>query len=321
MDEFSFIDSIMQKYYRQSSIIKGIGDDAAVVRPVNGFDMITASDTMVEDIHFRLATMTPYHIGYRVLAANISDLAAMGCDPAYYMVSIVIPKDWSKQQLQEIYAGMQDHAREHQMDLIGGDTVSGHQFVVTVTVYGYVPKGYARYRSQAREGDYVFATGYLGDSAYGLHLLLERGKSTDNPFIKRHQMPQPRVPFAQALQPLKRVCLNDISDGIASEANEIAQASGIDIEINFGDLPVRPEIKDHTLKDHKKWVLSGGEDFELLGTVSEDDWPRIQAAAEQTNTKVTKIGTVKPSTENPCVILCSDGRREKLSKSGYVHLQ
>ncbi|SEU04777.1 thiamine-monophosphate kinase [Salinibacillus kushneri] len=322
MDEFSFIDSITQKYYRQSSLIKGIGDDAAVVRPVNGFDMITASDTMVEGIHFRLTTMNPYHIGYRILGANLSDLAAMGCDPAYYMVSIVIPKNWSQKQLEEVYSGMHDHARQYQMDLIGGDTVSGNELVITVTVYGYVPKNRSRYRSYAYEGDYIFVTGHLGDSAYGLHLLLEQKKAENRDyFIRRHQMPNPRVHFAQELQSLKRLCLNDVSDGIASEANEIAQASRISLELNYSAFPIRPEIKQYSLEDQKKWVLSGGEDFELLGTVAKEDWVKVQAAADKTNTKVTNIGVVKESRNNPQVLLIqSNGQKEKLKRSGYVHL-
>ena len=132
MDEFKFIDSIKQNTYKQSSLIKGIGDDAAVFRQ-NYQDVVTAVDTFVENVHFSRKTMDPYHIGYRVLAANISDMAAMGATPAYYMISIVIPENWSEAELQEIYQGMGGIASTYKMDLIGGDTVGGSELLVLLT--------------------------------------------------------------------------------------------------------------------------------------------------------------------------------------------
>ncbi|MRG87340.1 thiamine-phosphate kinase [Salinibacillus xinjiangensis] len=323
MDEFKFIESITPNYYRQSSLMKGIGDDAAVVRPESGLEIVTAVDTMVEDVHFSLKTMKPYHIGYRVLGANISDLAAMGSNPAYYMVSIVIPSHWSDNQLKEIYRGMSDHAKKYRMDLIGGDTVSGNQLVVTVTVFGFVPNGRSRLRSHAREGDIVFVTGHLGDSAYGLHLLFGEKYSSDGAqyFTKRHQLPEPRVHFAEKLQMLNRLCLNDISDGIASEANEVAEASNVEIHLDYHLLPIRDELKEFPFDQQNEWVLSGGEDFELIGTVAEKDWPVVQDAAHSTNTKVTKVGYVKKEGQNSQVYLHAQQEKQILRKTGYVHKQ
>src|SRR5690625_1179857 len=143
MDEFQFIDSIKQSTYRQALLLKGIGDDAAVYR-ADYHDVVTAVDTFVENIHFSQKTMNYFHVGYRSLAANISDIAAMGAEPKFYLVSIVIPKHVTDEQLQEIYAGMKQLAKQFDIDLIGGDTVSGEQLIITITIIGYVMKGKAR---------------------------------------------------------------------------------------------------------------------------------------------------------------------------------
>src|SRR5690625_4792534 len=169
MDEFQFIDSIKPKSYTQHSIEKGIGDDAAVFRSMT-YDTVTAVDTFVEDIHFSKKTMKFYHIGYRALAANISDMAAMGAEPKFYLVSITIPPGTSSKELQQMYSGMKEIATDYKMDLIGGDTVSGKQLVVCITIIGFVSRGKARYRSHASVGDIVFVTGTLGDSQAGLHI-------------------------------------------------------------------------------------------------------------------------------------------------------
>ena len=115
VDEFSFIDAIKPSYYKQSTLIKGIGDDAAVIRS-SANDLVTAVDIFVEGVHFKRETMNAFHIGYRALAANLSDLAAMGADPAFYLVGIVIPKSWSDSELKEIFQGMKELADFYQMD-------------------------------------------------------------------------------------------------------------------------------------------------------------------------------------------------------------
>jgi thiamine-monophosphate kinase len=324
MDEFSFIKSIEPFSYKQSSIIKGIGDDAAVIRP-SGQDVVTAVDTMVDGVHFSLETMEPYHIGYRALAANISDLAAMGSIPAFYLVSIVIPSNWSATGLEDLYSGMNDLASNYKMDIIGGDTVSGNQLSISITVIGYVDKDKARYRSAAQSGDVVFVTGTLGDSRAGLECLLKRSSinEEDKAFlINRHRMPEPRAAFAQALYNIDRIALNDISDGIANEANEIAEASQVDVHLEKKQIPYTASLKEFFPDDYEEWMLSGGEDFELMGTVSSIDWPEIVKAAELSGVTVSQIGVVKDrQTETPKVYLHGDEKSEVVTKSGYTHLK
>ncbi|WP_181350537.1 thiamine-phosphate kinase [Thalassobacillus sp. CUG 92003] len=325
MQEFSFIDSIKQSTYRQSSLVKGVGDDAAVFRPVYQ-DVVTAVDTMVEGVHFSKATMRPYHVGYRALAVNISDLAAMGSEPVFYMVSIVAPDDWTEAELAEIYSGLHDIAASYRMDLIGGDTVSGSELVVSVTVMGYVPKDKARYRSTAQPGDIVFVTGTLGDAQAGFELLSGRKQVEDKEasayFIKRHRQPSPRPEFALALQSLSRLTLNDISDGLASEANEIVESSQVALHIDYDKLPHHHWLASYFPDETAEWSLTGGEDFELVGCVRGQDWPHVLQAGEESGLSVTAIGHVEAAaSDGPRAYLHEQGKQKVLAKSGYTHLK
>ncbi|WP_040513391.1 thiamine-phosphate kinase [Gracilibacillus halophilus] len=324
MDEFDFIRSIQPKYYRQSSVIKGIGDDAAIIRSLNQ-DIITTVDTMVESIHFTTQTMEPFHVGYRALAANISDIVAMGGKPTSFLVSIVVPKNWEKEQLREIYQGIDQLAQKFQMDVIGGDTVTGQQLTISITVFGSVNKHQVRYRSHAQAGDVVFVTGTIGDAACGLDLLLHEDQDTQQNyeyFINRHRMPLPRVNFIQATGNIKRMALNDISDGISNEANEIAEASHVALRINEKAIPYHIGITDFPKEKQQQWLLSGGEDFELLGTVSPNEWEKLVSIAEKTNTKITKIGEVfHHDRYNGSVLINNGSSSVILDKSGYTHLR
>ncbi|RDW20035.1 thiamine-phosphate kinase [Oceanobacillus arenosus] len=320
MDEFGFIDSIKQEAYMQPSLIRGIGDDGAVFSSEAGKSFVTCIDTFVEGVHFSKETMQPFHVGYRALAANISDLAAMGAEPAFYLVSIVIPQSWEMKELSAIYAGMKELAKKYQMDLIGGDTVSGESLILSITVIGRADKGKARYRSDASVGDVVFVTGTLGDSQAGLHILTNQGEyRNSNYFIDRHRMPEPRIPFALGLKGLSRIALNDISDGVASETNEIAEASNVTIALNDEEIPISSDFVQFPKQLQHQWKYFGGEDFELLGTVREQDWEEVKRIAEKTNTRVSKIGRVTGGYKGH-VLLKIDNKEERLEKKGYNHL-
>ncbi|WP_164670265.1 thiamine-phosphate kinase [Virgibacillus doumboii] len=323
MDEFSFINSIKQHTYKQPTIIKGVGDDAAVFRQTSQ-DIVTAVDTFVEDIHFSRKTMNPFHVGYRALAANISDLAAMGSTPAFYLVSIVIPESWSDNELNQIYKGMVALAGQHRMDLIGGDTVSGKELSISVTVIGYVNKNKARYRSTAQPGDVVFVTGTLGDSQAGFHMLNNPDNYMDEEYYyQRHRMPEPRVSFARELERLSTVTLNDISDGIANEANEICEASKVNLTIYENKLPTSTSFHQFSEELQYRWKLFGGEDFELAGTVSRHEWPNMKAVAEETKTPLSEVGyvTKAKNDEHHVFLIDRNQQMKRLEKQGYTHLK
>lgn len=322
MDEFSLINSIKQSYYRQPGLLKGIGDDAAVFRVTQG-DLVIATDVFVEEVHFSRKTMTPDQVGYRALAVNLSDIAAMGGIPLYYLVSIVVSPSWKK-DINKLYDGMQALAKNYAMDLIGGDTVSGNQLTITITILGKVLKNKAKYRSLAKPGDIVFVTGNLGDSRAGLHILQTKNTyDRADYFIRRHRYPEPRITFSKHLQAIDRIALNDVSDGIISEASEIAFASDVALVIDESKLPISDGFKQFERSLQLEWKLFGGEDFELLGTTSPIHWNEIKEIGKQTNTKVTKVGYVqekKSFKEKGEVYLIKDGKKTFISKRGYTHL-
>lgn len=322
-DEFEWIKSISPSTHRQNSLIQGIGDDAALIKG-SAQDQIVCLDTMVEGIHFTKQTMSPFHTGYKALAANISDIAAMGGSPQFYLVSIAIPAEWREEELSQLYKGMAELAEEYEMDLIGGDTVSTKgPLVLSVTVMGQVEQGRKLLRSNAKPGDLVFVSGPVGDSAAGLSLLLEKSHhhtftDFESELVREHQIPKPHVGAGRVLaQSNKRIALNDISDGIASEANEIAESSGVTISLQYDKLPRSEAISHYPEQQQEKWMLYGGEDYKLIGTMSPDDFPAVQEQCAKAGFTLTEIGKV--SKGEPCVMLDRGTEQEKLSKSGYNH--
>lgn len=325
-DEFEFINQIAPKNTYQTALIKGIGDDAALIGQDPMSELVICLDTMVEGIHFLESTMRPSHIGHKALAANISDIAAMGGIPTFYLVSIATPGHWSKENLLEIFEGMRELGDQYQMDLIGGDTVSTNDsLVLTVTVIGKVEKGKHLLRSNSRPGDIIFVSGIPGESAAGLSLLLEKG--IDFPFnndevhlIKRHQLPQPRVELGSILANVNhRVALNDISDGVASEAHEIAAESNVTLVIEKDRVPYSSFIKNISRKQQLDWFFYGGEDFELLGTIDKSYWKDIQLKAKAKGIPVCKIGYVS---EGPAsVLLKEEDQLVAIEKKGYNHFK
>ncbi len=319
-DEFEFIRKISPKQGLSQDVIVGIGDDAAIVRPIVGMDMIACTDTMVEDVHFKRETMSPFQIGYKALAANISDIAAMGGIPAFYLVSIVIPKHWAESEIVEIYEGMAFLADQHKMALIGGDTVSTKRpLVVNITVLGRVEQDRCLRRSSAKPGDLVFLTGTVGDSAAGLHILLSE-KAMKEPYkqlIKKHQMPTPQTDAGRILVEISGVSANDISDGVASEARELAEASCVDIIIEEELIPLSTEIKVFGAVQALQWDLFGGEDYELIGTASQEQWKDIQKAFMDLNLNVTKVGEVQKGSGK--VFLKKLDHIIELKKMGFNH--
>jgi thiamine-monophosphate kinase len=325
-DEFAFISNITPKQTYQTTLIRGIGDDAAIYSGTKNMDEVVCVDTMVEGVHFRRDTLSPFQIGKKGLAINISDLAAMGAIPAYYLVSIAVPSAWSEAELTDLYKGMNELAQMYRMDLIGGDTVSTKDaLVLTVTAIGIVEKGRARFRDQAEAGDRLFVTGTVGGSAAGLDLLLE--KTLAGPFTEQehllvtaHQEPAPHVKEGRLLvESTKRIALNDVSDGVASEAHELAEASGVRLVIDADSLPIHEAMRVYPRSKQLDWALFGGEDFVLIGTVAEESVEGLKTAFHKQGLLFQVIGFVEKG--EPNVFLKEDNQLKKIEKHGYNHFQ
>ncbi|GAF14810.1 thiamine-monophosphate kinase [Bacillus sp. JCM 19045] len=325
-DEFSFIRSITPDVIQQRSLKIGIGDDAAVYESDSSLDQVVCVDTMVEGIHFRKDTMEPVQIGRKALAINISDLAAMGATPRFYLTTIAVPPTWTEDHLREIYRGMSELGKQFKMDLIGGDTVSIEQsLVITVTAIGTVASGRAIKRTGARKDDIVFVTGPIGGSAAGFDLLNERTKdghfsSNELSYVKMHQEPMPQVKLGELFsQSNQRMSLNDISDGLSSESFEIAVASNVQVILNKAHIVNLSPQLDVSLEKRVKWSLNGGEDFQLVGTTSAEQYEVLQKQAKAIGFSLFPVGVVREG--KPAVFLDDGDKELPLEMGGYNHFK
>ncbi|KZE65657.1 thiamine monophosphate kinase [Fictibacillus phosphorivorans] len=327
-DEFDWIKSITPQHSFQKELVAGIGDDAALWSVNEHMDQVVCVDTMVEGVHFTRDTLSSYQVGFKALAVNISDVAAMGGIPQFYLVSIAISPDWNEEELKEIYEGMNELAKTHKMDLIGGDTVSTKgPLVLTVTVIGKVEKGRKLLRSYAKPDDIVFLTGTTGESAAGLDLLLLKTRHavfTDNEkkWIHQHQMPIPHIEQGRILANSGyRISLNDVSDGIASELNEIAESSNVTIHIQRDKLPVSSSFAELQENGRLTHQLYGGEDYVLVGTASIEDFVKLTEAFQQHSLSLYEIGKVGEAGKTAVYLHKKNEEPELLAKKGFNHFR
>jgi thiamine-monophosphate kinase len=283
-------------------VLVGIGDDAAAIRWGEGTLLLT-TDTLLEGIHFRRSTATFRDIGAKAIAVNVSDIAAMGGEPRYALLALALPPTLGVTDVDELYAGIQDMARQHGVTVVGGDTCAAPDGVVlSVTLVGRVVGPPLR-RNGARVGDAVMVTGSLGASAAGL-ALLERGPGTLAPAIveavvRPHRVPTPRVAESGLIRASGwATAMIDLSDGLATDLGHIATESGVGARIDVDALPVNEATRAaaHALAvDPLGWALSGGEDYELLFTAAPEraaDLARDVTA--HTGTPINRIGEIRP---------------------------
>ncbi len=241
----------------------GIGDDCALLNLPADYQLAVTADTMVENVHF-FADVEPELLGHKLLAVNLSDLAAMGAEPFAVTLALTLPKidhAW----LQAFSQGFIQLAQQHQVDLIGGDTTSG-PLTLTVQAMGAVPKGKALLRSNAKVGDLIYVTGQLGDA--GLGLKIKQGYICDNPapVLARFNQPQPRVAQGLALRDVAHACI-DISDGLAADLGHILEKSGVGASLDWDKLPLSAEVQRY-IQQSGDWQLPlvAGDDYELCFT-------------------------------------------------------
>ena len=321
--EFGLI-RLLQEETQTPGVIVGIGDDAAVVQPTPDHVTLLTTDMLVEGVHFILTTTDAWSLGWKAMAANLSDIAAMGGNPRHALISLALPQNCQVEFVQHLYQGMRALAKEYNVGIIGGDTVSSLQgLVLNVVVTGEALPQKVCYRSGAQCGDVVVLTGTVGDSAAGLWLLGQKEAQEEpwaKPLQERHLRPRPQVAWGKILGEAGINSLNDISDGLASEANEIAEASGVSIELRAADVPLSPEVLQAAGRariNPLEWALYGGEDYQLLSTMSPDTLAQLQRETPQLPLAV--IGTV--SRGQGVYLRQSDGQRTLLQSRGYNHFR
>lgn len=290
--EFGCIRHILKDFiYRPESVKLGAGDDGAVYVTPPGYDQVISTDTMVEGIHFTKETMSFSDVGYRICAVNFSDMAAMGAEPVALVLSLALPKDLPLEDLENCYHGIRECCRKYSVNLLGGDmTASLGGVILTGTVVGIVPSDRAVKRSGAQVGDVVFVTETVGDSAAGLAAILHQCDMDFPGLTKRHRRPEAQIQLGKILREAGATSLNDISDGLSQELNEIAAASKVIINLDKDKIPLSEEtirLGKRLGTDPLNWAFTGGEDYELAGTMSRKNWEKIKGSRP-----VTEIGIV-----------------------------
>ncbi|MCK5504135.1 MAG: thiamine-phosphate kinase [Thermodesulfovibrionia bacterium] len=311
--EFGLIKNLRAKCAHVSpNILIGIGDDAAVIKTTAGKTLIT-SDMMIEGVHFDLAFTTFHQLGYKLLAINISDIFAMGGKPEYFLVSLGIPEYFRTGDIEELYSGLMKISKKFGVTVIGGDTCASKcGFVLSGTLIGTASRIIER--SGAGEGDSIYVTGTLGDSAMGLQLLKKRNRKIHNfplstpgaGLMKKHLMPEPAP-----LKSTSRITsMIDISDGLLIDLSHICDESKAGAIIYSEKIPVSRELSVTANKfglDPLKVALKGGEDYALLFT-----------APPNFKTNAAKIGEI---IKKGRFIVDKKGRRTVFKAEGYEHFK
>ncbi len=320
LGEFSFIESIRGNSIKNKETVKvGIGDDCAVYVAEEGTDQLITTDTMVEGIHFNFSIMRPYDIGFRLAAANFSDIAAMGGDAKQVVLSVAVHKDMDVKQLQGVFDGVKSQCEKFNVNFIGGDvTETAGPLVLAMTVIGEAPKDKAVLRSGAKVDEWIGVTNTLGGSATGLDVLVSNEKGY---FASKdaYQRPVPQLELGKFLREQGVSSMEDISDGLVRELYDIANQSSVRLMIFKEQIPIHSETvtwAEEKGVDPLDYALYGGEDFQLLFTASTEVKEKLEG-----HPLIHFFGRVKAG--EPSVILRDEREdtTEVIPLDGYEHFR
>ena len=332
LGEFALIDQLTNQFEnRNPNTLLGIGDDAAVIALSETESLLLSTDSLVEGVHFNLMYMPLKHLGYKAVAVNVSDICAMNGIPEQITVSIAVSSKFSLEALEELYEGIKLACEYYKIDLIGGDTTSSRAgLMINIAVVGRAQKDKIAYRSGAKEYDLLVVTGDLGAAYMGLQLL-EREKEVfqANPniqpdldghdyIIERQLKPEARVDIIQYLKELEVVptSMIDISDGLASEILHICKASKVGCYLYDEKIPIDAKTSMTALDfnlDPSTCALNGGEDYELLFTVKQEDFEKVNS-----NPNMTIIGHITDEKDG-IYFIDKSGSAITLKAQGWKH--
>jgi thiamine-monophosphate kinase len=315
--EFALIERHFRRLGAQRRDVSlGVGDDAALLAPPAGMQLVAALDTLVEGVHFPRSAAAA-SIGHRALAVNLSDLAAMGAQPAWAMLALTMPSA-DDAWLAEFARGFEALACAHDVALVGGDTTRG-PLTVSVQVMGFVPVGAALLRSGGKPGELLCVTGTPGDAAGGLALEDARARAGDpaSEYLQqRFRYPAPRCQAGVRLRGIASACI-DISDGLAGDAGKLAAASGCGVRIAVEELPLSPALLATFGEDRaRQLALEGGDDYELLFSIAPGRLGDAQRALSPSGIECHRIGEL---CESAGVHLVHGGVVTQFSAQGYDH--
>ena len=315
---------------RSSNLVIGIGDDAAVATVSAGQSIVVTSDTLNEGVHFRRDWTSPVDLGYKALAVNLSDLAAMGATPVLATVSLSLNGDEEVRDLEELYRGLGQCAEAGRVVIAGGDvTRTEGPLSIAITAIGESRGGRVMTRRTAVAGDLIWVTGEIGAAAAGLELELmspddgRRHAQTADVLRGALHRPVPRVIAGRTLAAFGVRCAMDLSDGLTADLTKILAASGVDAEIFLSELPVPASVHALFREDARNLALRGGEDYELLFTAP--DWltNQILEGLELNGVRATNIGLITPRSGAEARIIGVErhGARNVLAPGGFDHFR
>ena len=327
--EFGFIKKISRGcLIRPDNIIKAIGDDAAAFVTESDRLTLITTDLLVERIHFLREAISGFDLGYKALAVNLSDIAAMGGTAREAFVSIAIPDDCQLAYLEAIYDGIKDLAAKYDVNVLGGDTTrSKVDLIINIVVQGTVPKDELLCRDAAQSGDVIFSTDFLGDSKAGLHLILNQ-IAPDNEslkaLLKAHLLPEPHLPEGHFLarQPGVHAAI-DTSDGLSSDLAHITEESGVGARLYAEKIPVSQNLMDFCTRfrfDPVNYALSGGEDYTLLVTIAPQGAEKI-ATSFQKEFKRPLFAIGEITKDKQMALVYSDGTSKPIVPTGWDHFK
>jgi thiamine-monophosphate kinase len=312
---------LIEKYFTQSgppgeNVILGVGDDCALLQPPAGKELAVTIDTLAEGVHFAPGS-DPEGLGHKALAVNLSDLAAMGAEPAWVTLALTLPQS-DAAWLEAFSRGFLALARAGGVRLVGGDTTRG-PLSITVAAHGFVEPGRALRRDGARPGDLVYVTGTIGDG--GVALLVQQGRyrpqQGGGELSRRLQRPTPRIAAGRALTGVATAAI-DVSDGLLSDLGHICESSGVGAELDLQSLPFSPAVKEY-LRQGGEWdrVLTGGDDYELCFTIPPQQVDALETLGSRLDCGLTPVGGIVSEPGVRCRL--EDGSELNLAGSGYEH--
>lgn len=319
--EFGLISRIATGVPAYENVVTGIGDDASVTELTTGMQLLTSTDMLLEDIHFRRTWHDPLLLGRKSLAVSVSDIAAMGGVPRWALLSLALPSGLPLAFIDDFVRGFLALAAEHHVALIGGDTCASRSgLAVSVTIMGEQYPSRVIRRSGARPDDDIWVTGTLGDAALALNML-EKGETVPGELLNRLLDPTPRVSAALALAEEALVtAMIDVSDGVLADFGHIAEQSGVGGRLELAGIPLSASFRSHLFPDAAspyRLALAGGEDYELCFTARRASRENVVTCMKKCGIAVTRIGIV---TGSPGVTAVNpDGSLFDCRTEGYNH--
>ncbi len=327
--EFGFIKKVTRGcLIRPQHVVKAVGDDAAAFVSRPGEVILLTTDLLVERIHFLRHATSGYNLGYKSLAVNLSDIAAMGGTAREAFISIAIPETCEVEYLEDLYEGVKSLAAEFEVNILGGDTTASKtDLIINIAVVGSAPENEILCRDTARPGDIVYSSGFLGDSKAGLHLILNHIPADSEAFrelLKAHLQPKPYLREGRFLARQKGVhAAIDVSDGLSSDLGHIAEQSRVGMRLYAENIPISHNLKQFCEQfnfDAPAYALSGGEDYTLAFTVSRDSAETIEKDyLNEFNMLIYRIGEITDS--GRMELVCPDGQVKIVTSSGWDHFR